>query len=312
MKIISVINYKGGVGKTTTTANLAAELAFRGYRVLMIDLDPQASLTFSFVKPDVWERDLAASKTIKSWFDSFIKDKPFDLNTLISPLPEIKYRLESRSGTLDLIASHLGLINVDLELATKLAGASLTQAKENFLRVHRRLAEGLAELGEDYDLVLIDCPPNFNIVTKNAIVACQQVLIPAKPDYLSTLGIDYLIRSLKTLVKDYNEYASHGDDSADERIDPTILGVVFTMVQEYGGQPISAIRPFMKNTEKLAIPVFEKYVKENKTIFADAPLYGVPVVLTAPSAAAHKDVVGGIEEVVTEFETKAALAKGAA
>lgn len=312
MKIISVINYKGGVGKTTMTANLAAELAFRGYRILMIDLDPQASLTFSFVKPDVWERDLAANKTIKSWFDSFIKDKPFDLNTLITSLPEVKSRLGSRGGALDLIASHLGLINVDLELATKLSGASLSQAKENFLRVHRRLAEGLGELDEEYDLVLIDCPPNFNIVTKNAIVACQQVVIPAKPDYLSTLGIDYLIRSLKMLVKDYNDYASHGDDSDDERIDPKILGVVFTMVQEYGNQPISAIRPFMKNTERLGIPVFEKYVKENKTIFADAPLYGVPVVLTAPSAQSHKDVVGGIEEVVTEFETRAAIKKGGA
>ena len=68
MKIISVINYKGGVGKTTLTANLASELAFRGKKVLMIDLDPQASLTFSFIKPEEWKDEIAPSQTIKNWF----------------------------------------------------------------------------------------------------------------------------------------------------------------------------------------------------------------------------------------------------
>ena len=68
MKIVSVINYKGGVGKTTVTANLAGELANRGYKILMIDLDPQASLTFSFVTPDFWKDNLADNKTIKNWF----------------------------------------------------------------------------------------------------------------------------------------------------------------------------------------------------------------------------------------------------
>ena len=71
MHIVSVINYKGGVGKTTLTANLAAELAWRGHKVLMIDLDAQASLTFSFITPDDWQTDFADNKTIKNWFDSF-------------------------------------------------------------------------------------------------------------------------------------------------------------------------------------------------------------------------------------------------
>ena len=71
MKIVSVINYKGGVGKTTVTANLGAELARRGQRVLLIDLDPQASLTFSFIRSEDWERHLSHHGTIKTWFDSF-------------------------------------------------------------------------------------------------------------------------------------------------------------------------------------------------------------------------------------------------
>ena len=71
MNVVAVINYKGGVGKTTTTANLAADLAWRGRKVLLLDLDAQASLTFSFVPPDYWYDHLANDKTIKAWFDSF-------------------------------------------------------------------------------------------------------------------------------------------------------------------------------------------------------------------------------------------------
>src|SRR3954467_2253821 len=72
VKVVSVINFKGGVGKTTLTANLGAELASRGYRVLLIDLDPQASLTFSFFSAQHWNDHLATSGTIKRWFDPIV------------------------------------------------------------------------------------------------------------------------------------------------------------------------------------------------------------------------------------------------
>lgn len=83
MPVVSIINYKGGVGKTTVTANLAAELAQRGRRVLLVDLDSQASLTFSFVKPDQWRTDLEPDKTIKSWFDSFDDGRSTKLDNLM-------------------------------------------------------------------------------------------------------------------------------------------------------------------------------------------------------------------------------------
>jgi len=308
MQVIAVINYKGGVGKTTLTANLAAELAWRGLRVLLIDMDPQTSLSFSFIRPEEWNADLAATKTIKQWFDSFGRGTPFPLGDLIIEPQRVTAALAGR-GKLALIASHLGLINVDLELATELGGASLEQAKRNFLRVHRRLLDGIRTLpASAYDLVLIDCPPNFNVVTKTAIVASDQILIPAKPDYLSTMGIDYLQQSLQELVKNYNEFATLGSAGKDVphagKISPRLMGVVFTMVQEYGGQPIAAMRPFISQTKQLGVPVFAAYIKENKTLFADAPQYGVPVVLTAVAAGTHQGVVDGLEEVVTEFMTK--------
>lgn len=303
MKVVSVINYKGGVGKTTITANLSAELAWRGYNVLMIDLDPQASLTFSFIQPDVWEKDFSKDKTIKSWFDSFKKGSPLALEALIHTPYRVEERLNGR-GSLDIIYSHLGLINVDLDLATKLGGATLAEVKSNFINIHRRLANGLASIEEGkYDLVLIDCPPNFNIVTKTAIVASDNILVPARPDYLSTMGIDYLIRSVDGLVKDYNEYASVVSDEEVDPISPALLGVIFTMIQEYGGQPLAAQRQYIEQVRQLPkLAVLDHYVKRNDSLFADAPQYGVPVVLHGYRSGSHQSVVDGLEDVVSDFQ----------
>lgn len=304
MRIVSVINYKGGVGKTTLTANIGAELAFRGKKVLLIDLDPQASLTFSLVRPEYWQQNLEAERTIKKWYESFDSSSPLSLSSLVTKAPRI--RDYPSGGMLRFIPSHLGLINVDLELATELGGASLKQSKINYLRVHRRLADGLKEESfSDFDVILIDCPPNFNVVTKNSIVASDSVLIPAKADYLSTLGIDFLQRSLRELVGDYNEYAQlESGDGSTQAINPQILGVVFTMMQFYGGQPISALRPYMRQTAALGVPVFESFLREAKTLFASSPGSGLPLVLRSGKTTTEKQLVRELEDLVSEFSLK--------
>ena len=149
----------------------------------------------------------------------------------------------------------------------------MAQAKRNYVKVHRRLAKGLAELHQDeFDIALIDCPPNFNIVTKTAIVASDQVLVPAKPDYLSTLGITYLQRNLNQLIADFNEYASSSVGDEVDEIDPKLLGVVFTMVQFRSQEPITAHRSSMNQIRSLPnVPVFNSYIRENKTAFGEAP-----------------------------------------
>jgi chromosome partitioning protein len=307
--VVSVINYKGGVGKTTLTANLGAELAFRGKKVLLMDLDAQASLTFSLVKPDYWKTHLANGGTLLEWYDSFESGTPISLSSVVMTPQRVNstIRASGRAGQMDLIPSHLGLINVDLELAADLRGSSLKQSKLNYLKVHRRLAEGLKDPAfADYDVILIDCPPNFNIVTKTAIVASDKILIPAKADYLSTLGIDYLQRSLDELVRDYNDYIEMGGKSLPgELIAPQVLGVVFTMMQIYGGQPIAALRPYIAQTKKLGVAVFDNHMRENKTFYSDAPDYGVPVVLHGTSGASR--LVSELELLVTEFITRAGI-----
>lgn len=305
MKVISVINYKGGVGKTTLTANVAAELAFRGKRVLLLDADPQCSLTFSFISPKHWEENLGGNeepgsdKTIKHWFDGISSEgdmKVPELGDLI--VPNLEVRKYVKEG-ISLIPSHLGLINVERDLAYMLGG-NPNREKQRFVRVYGKLRKALASASSEseYDIALIDCPPNFNIVTKSAIVASDGILIPAKPDYLSTLGISYLVHSYGKLVEEFN-----GKAPAEDAINPKIMGVVFTMIQIYRGRPISAQRPYMR-AEGIPAPIFAAHIRENKSIFADAPENRVPVVLHGYPHRTHSGIVSEIESLTDEFWKK--------
>lgn len=309
MKIISVINYKGGVGKTTVTANIAAELARRNKKVLLLDMDAQASLTFSFISPDYWNQSLKDTHTIKNYFDAISQGyAPPQLSNFVVRPQNVNNNIHQlgSTGVVDLISSHLGLINVDLELATLLGGANMNQAKLNYIKVHGKLRDSIIEYATgNYDVVLIDCPPNFNIVTKNALIASDQILIPAKPDYLSTLGIDYLHRSVTQLIREFNEFAAM--DPSVTQSNPHMLGVVFTMIQIYASQPIGSQQQFITQTQRLGIPTFSTYFRENKSIFASAPQDGIPVTLHEYNRGTYSDVVTEINAFVDEFQRVAGV-----
>lgn len=298
------MNYKGGVGKTTLTSNISAELAYKGYKVLMIDLDPQSSLTFSFVTPDDWKSHLSENKTIKNWF-TFEEDKAESFKELIiAPKRANEEIKKNGDGLLNMIASHLDLINIDLELAAELKGSTIKQQRNSYLKVHNSLKIGIESLSDIYDFIVIDCPPNFNIVTKNAIVASDYVIVPAKPDYLSTLGITYLQRNLKELIREYNYFSEGALDgsSGQMSINPVIAGVVFTMIQLYDSSPISIQRQYILEVKHSDVPVFKAYMRENKSIFAEAPQYLIPVVLEKHGT--RKDIVGELEQIVEELIVK--------
>lgn len=179
------------------------------------------------------------------------------------------------------------------------------------MQVHTRLRDGLLEeefVG--YDYVLIDCPPNFNITTKNALVASDYVLIPAKPDYLSTQGIDYLIRSIANLIKDYNEFSNADTASSYGQISPKLLGVVFTMVQYYDNQPVSNQRPYIDGLQRVKgvdgnpIPVFNAKIRNNNSIFANAAEYQYPVAVQYSSNVTYDRIIEEIHTFVDEFIAK--------
>ncbi len=304
MKVVSIMNYKGGVGKTTLSANIAAQLAFKGKNVLVIDLDPQTNLTLSYIDVSEWQRLDEQGRTIKHWYDDFLdNDNDSSLRNLIITPTTLNNQLNDYGsyGKVDMICSHLELINVDMELATRLGGNSDRTIRSNFLRVLSRLKQRIDDLKEDYDVILIDCPPNFNIVTQNAIVASDYYLVPAKPDYLSTLGIDQLLRHINDLTEKYNKYVNEAARTEWTNISPDILGVIFTMVAFYGQQPISTQREYIAQVRRTGINTFNSLMRENKTLFAGAPEYGVPVVLKSDVSGTYLTVRTELEEVVDEL-----------
>lgn len=299
MHVVSVINYKGGVGKTTITANLGAELARRGKKVLLIDLDPQSSLTFSFFDPDYWKDELRDKYTIKRWFDGLSGGgDPEELGGLVVPAKVANAYLTEGTGRLDIIASHLGLITVDLDLATQ--AAIRGQHEAEFFRVRGALAGALGHPAfARYDLILFDCPPNFNIVAQTAIIASDHLVIPAKADYLSTLGIEYLYGNVSSVIRQYNDDAKkYAKGRHVGKIEPNVLGVVFTMIEPYRKQPISTQRFYIGQVKALGLPVFDTTIRESPTLFGASTPRGVPVVLQEK---AKSPAVDELRQFTSEF-----------
>ena len=286
MKAVAIASYKGGVGKTTLTANIGAAIARLGRRVLMIDLDPQANLTFSFYRPETWRTDLADHRrTVKAWFESWRPETaPPPLAGYVTTPSVVNAAVAAGGGTLDLLASHLSLGDIEMDLTARLGGARAHRSTRYYFDVYQRLATGLASFSTyDYDLVLIDCPPNFGVITRAAIAACDHLLIPARPDNLSTLGIEHLMSRLGRFVWEYNRVAGlqSGMHPAVKRLEPRVLGVVLMMVQYYGGRPTSFLRPYIHQASGLGLPVFESMLRVSNRSFAGAAGTQLPAVLSA-------------------------------
>jgi chromosome partitioning protein len=171
-KIIAVTNQKGGVGKTTTTINVAASIAVAEKRTLIIDMDPQANATSGLgVNHNTIE---------KSIYEVLLKDEAID-DTVLST--DITY--------LDLIPSSIRLVGAEIELVS-------VMGREKVLR------EALGGLHKKYDYIFIDCPPSLGLLTINSLTAAKSVLIPIQCEYYALEGLSQLLRTFRLVQKNLN------------------------------------------------------------------------------------------------------------
>lgn len=171
-RIISVANQKGGVGKTTTTVNLGACLAYIGKKVLLIDSDAQGNATsgLGVRKPDV----------VKDIYD-----------VLVNELPIQEAVLPTSRENLDIVLATLQLAGAEIELTSMMARES-------------RLKSAIAEVTADYDFILIDCPPSLGHLTINAFTASDAILIPVQCEYYALEGLSQLLNTVRLVQKHFN------------------------------------------------------------------------------------------------------------
>jgi chromosome partitioning protein len=299
VKVVAVVNNKGGVGKTTVAANLGAGLANVGKRVLMIDLDPQASLTKSFFTVEETGRFLTQVQTIGKWFESPDKNRAKCLANLIMSPPRFNKLLRS-GGWLELIPSDSRLIDAEV-LIPKAVDGTGNVPTARFLRLHRRLAEDLADAAfTKYDVVLIDCAPTFMLTTKMAVISSDVMVIPARPDFLSAEGVQDLGNALKKLTADYNEHlrGARGRDRSISAMRMPRAAVVFTMVQLHNGSPIDVHAQFINEVKASQAPVFDTMIRDRSIAFAAAGRHGVPTIMAAGVPA---EVRGDLQNLVSEL-----------
>lgn len=192
-KVVSIINLKGGVGKTTTTVQLAECLASEfGKKVLVIDLDPQTNSTIALIDEEKWEKLDAAGQTLHQLFqDKLDKTSKFDLSkTLQKTVSNLKIK------NLDLLPSSIRFIDIQDRI-------SEIPAKTGYaLNPMEILKTSIYELINDYDYILIDCPPNLGFITRNGIEISDYYLIPTIPDTLSTYGIPQIVKTIHGFSKE--------------------------------------------------------------------------------------------------------------
>lgn len=171
-RIISVANQKGGVGKTTTTVNLGASLAFVGKKVLLVDIDAQGNATsgVGIRKPDV-EQDI--------------------YDVLVNETPIVEAILPSSRENLDIVPATIQLAGAEIELTSMMARES-------------RLKSALNEIKEQYDYIFIDCPPSLGHLTINAFTASDSILIPVQCEYYALEGLSQLLNTVRLVQKHFN------------------------------------------------------------------------------------------------------------
>lgn len=227
-KVIAICNQKGGTGKTTTSVNLSASLALLGKKILLLDVDPQGNSTSGV--------GVNKSEVSKSIYDVLVsKDS---IQNVI---------LKTQINNLDVIPSNINLTGVEVELVGAISR-------------EMRLSKALQPIKDNYDFIFLDCPPSLGLLTLNALVACNSIIVPIQCEFYALEGVSQLLNTIK-LIKDNLNSALE------------IEGILLTMAD------------FRTNLTTEVINEIKNYFKEKvyKTIIprnvrlSEAPSFGKPI-----------------------------------
>ena len=252
-RIIAIANQKGGVGKTTTAINLSACLAEKGKKVLSIDMDPQGNMTSGL--------GVSKDEVEKTVYDLIIGEA--EIEDIICR--EVSENLDVLPTNIDLSAAEIELIGID--------------DKEYIIK------KEVEKIRDNYDFIIIDCPPSLSMLTINAMTTADSVLVPIQCEYYALEGLSQLIHTIE-LVQ--------------ERLNPvlSIEGVVFTMYDARTNLSLQVVENVKDNLNQ---NIYKTIIPRNIRL-AEAPSYGMPINLYDPKSTGATSYMLLAEEVIHKGE----------